>query len=199
MLRYKDQSGYELRSVANGLRRWVKQESIAAKLRETAKQIRSAYTPTQPFFVSQEPLKAIHNGQQVGFAKYSIARDGQTLHIDDTQIFEGFRGQGHGKKLFEDLVEVARQKGIKRLTLTALNDGIYFWTKHGFDLMDNDMPEIRHRLYTRFNSILLSGLPKETNAARIYRSVLEGTNSKEEAKSAWENILNGKDMFLELS
>lgn len=66
----------------------------------------------------------------------STARGGFVVLMEDVIVHPDHRGQGYGTMLIERVVEFARQKGFKRITL--LTDKISaesqkFFLKHGFD------------------------------------------------------------------
>jgi len=54
-----------------------------------------------------------------GFALYYIRYStwkGQTMYLEDILVTESLRGQGIGQRLFDRLLEEAREKGFKRVT-----------------------------------------------------------------------------------
>lgn len=66
----------------------------------------------------------------------STARGGFVVLMEDVIVHPDHRGQGYGAMLVEHVVEFARQKGFKRITL--LTDKISaesqkFFLKHGFE------------------------------------------------------------------
>jgi predicted GNAT family acetyltransferase len=172
----------------------VRQQAVEAHLRKVANDLRTTYLEPEP---KVETITAKKDGKQIGFLEYGISRDGQVLHINNTNIDRAYRGQGYATQLFDDVVKVARERGIKKITLAAVEDGMLFWAKKGFDLPHEAMPNIGSELERRFNSILLPALPQETNVSRIFRSVLE-TNSEQDAENALSHTLDGQDMFLNI-
>lgn len=57
-------------------------------------------------------------------------------HVEDVVVDGGYRGQGLGEKLMRALIDVAREKGIKTLTLTSRPErvaGNKLYQKLGFE------------------------------------------------------------------
>lgn len=57
-------------------------------------------------------------------------------HVEDVVVDSGYRGQGLGEKLMRKLIDVAREKGIKTLTLTSRPErvaGNKLYQKLGFE------------------------------------------------------------------
>jgi GNAT superfamily N-acetyltransferase len=57
-------------------------------------------------------LVAIKEGAIVGFASYFFAYyswTGKALYLDDLYVKENFRGQGIGNKLFDEVINIARE------------------------------------------------------------------------------------------
>ncbi len=56
------------------------------------------------------------DNQKAGEVTYKWEEQDQ-IAIDHTEVFEGFNGQGIGKKLIQHVVEYAREKGYKIKTI----------------------------------------------------------------------------------
>ncbi len=50
---------------------------------------------------------------------FRLARSGMCGRIEDVVVDEAYRGQGLGKRLMEELIEHAREKGVRTLDLTS--------------------------------------------------------------------------------
>ena len=70
-----------------------------------------------------DALVAIEDGQIVGFAlwytSYSTWK-GQCLYLEDFYVLPEYRSLKIGSKLFDEVVEIARQKGVKRMDWQVL-------------------------------------------------------------------------------
>lgn len=72
-----------------------------------------------------------------GFALYYIRYStwkGQTMYLEDILVTESLRGQGIGQRLFDRLLEEAREKGFKRVTWQVLDwnePAINFYKRQG--------------------------------------------------------------------
>lgn len=60
--------------------------------------------------------EAVENGVIAGEMTYSIASD-EYIIVDHTEVNPEFKGQGVGKKLLAEIVDMARTKNIKILPL----------------------------------------------------------------------------------
>jgi GNAT superfamily N-acetyltransferase len=75
-------------------------------------------------------------GQIEGFALYYIRYStwkGQAMYLEDILVTEAMRGKGLGKLLFEKLIEVAKEKGWKRIAWQVLDwnePAINFYKKY---------------------------------------------------------------------
>ena len=84
-------------------------------------------------FVAEED-GAIH-----GFALYYIRYStwkGQAMYLEDILVTESARGKGIGKLLFDQLIEEAREKGLKRMVWQVLEwnePAINFYNKYKAD------------------------------------------------------------------
>jgi N-acetylglutamate synthase-like GNAT family acetyltransferase len=66
----------------------------------------------------------------------STAMGGMVILLEDVIIHPDYRGQGYGSKLIEHVIDFAKQKGFKRITLLADKlgeDSQKFFQKHGFN------------------------------------------------------------------
>lgn len=72
-----------------------------------------------------------------GFALYYIRYStwkGQTMYLEDILVTESMRGKGIGQRLFNQLLEEAREKGFKRMTWQVLDwnePAIRFYERQG--------------------------------------------------------------------
>lgn len=76
-------------------------------------------------FVAEE------NGTVYGFALYYIRYStwkGQAMYLEDILVTESARGKGIGKLLFDQLIEEAREKGLKRMVWQVLE-----WNEHAIN------------------------------------------------------------------
>jgi len=53
-------------------------------------------------------------------------------HIGRMAVLEAWRGQGVGSALLEALMEIARNRGIRRVRLNAQSRALAFYQRHGF-------------------------------------------------------------------
>ncbi len=63
-------------------------------------------------------------GEVVGFALWYIRYStwkGQTMYLEDIIVTEAMRGKGIGKLLFDKLIEIAKEKGFKRMSWQVLD------------------------------------------------------------------------------
>jgi ribosomal protein S18 acetylase RimI-like enzyme len=62
------------------------------------------------------------NGTIIGFATlviYSLPTTGKVGKIEDVIVDEKFRGQGYGRKLIEELLNIAKKNNLKKIQLTS--------------------------------------------------------------------------------
>ena len=78
----------------------------------------------------------------IGFAAlttYIVPTHGRVGKIEDVVVHDFFRGQGLGDKLIDELIKIAKEKGITQITLTANPrrvDAINLYRKKGFVLLE---------------------------------------------------------------
>ncbi len=75
-------------------------------------------------------------GMAIYFTKYSTWK-GKGLYLDDIVVSETFRGQGIGTKLFEAVLQVAREEKMKTMHWQVLDwntPAIDFYKKYGASL-----------------------------------------------------------------
>ena len=81
-----------------------------------------------------EALIAEYNQEVCGYALfyqgYSTWK-GATLYLEDIMVRESFRNKGIGEKLFKEIVNIAKQKNVKRLDWQVLdwNSKAIIWTR----------------------------------------------------------------------
>ncbi|TLX45535.1 N-acetyltransferase [Pseudoalteromonas phenolica] len=59
----------------------------------------------------------------------------QTLYLHDMAVSPYSKGQGIGRAMVAKLIEVAKAKGFKRITLVAIQGADSFWSSLGFKLI----------------------------------------------------------------
>ena len=73
----------------------------------------------------------------IGFALYYTSYStwkGRCLYLEDFYIQPAFRGKGFGSMLFDEVVSIAKSKGVKRMDWQVLDwnvEAIRFYTKKG--------------------------------------------------------------------
>ncbi len=100
----------------------------------------------RPIYVAEE------DGRILGYAFCVYQQSGnhslhhiRTLYIDDLCVLEGIRGKGIGRKLYEYVLEVARQNGCYNVTLNVweCNPGAKrFYEKCGLQIQKYGMEKI---------------------------------------------------------
>ena len=79
-----------------------------------------------------EVIFALENGKEVGFALFFhnfstfVGRAG--LYLEDLYVYPEYRGRGHGKALFLELVRIAHERRCGRMEWVCLN-----WNKPSID------------------------------------------------------------------
>ncbi|KPJ92039.1 MAG: hypothetical protein AMJ53_10195 [Gammaproteobacteria bacterium SG8_11] len=76
------------------------------------------------------------HGNAIGTAR--LMPDG---HIGRMAVLAEFRGKGVGSKLLTDIIVLARDKGIKVLTLHAQSQAVGFYEKHQFHIVGDEFLE----------------------------------------------------------
>jgi ribosomal protein S18 acetylase RimI-like enzyme len=85
---------------------------------------------------SPSPFSQSGEGEIVGFALYYIRYStwkGQAMYLEDVLVTEAARGKGVGKLLFDQLMEEAKQKELKRIVWQVLEwnePAINFYKKY---------------------------------------------------------------------
>ena len=74
-------------------------------------------TPVFHFFVAESEVKII--GIALYYIKYSTWK-GKCIFLEDIIVTEAFRKSGIGKKLFDEVVKVAKQLNVRRLEWQVL-------------------------------------------------------------------------------
>ena len=81
---------------------------------------------------SAEVIFAMEEGKEVGFALFFhnfstfVGRAG--LYLEDLYVYPEYRGRGHGKALFHELVRIAHERRCGRMEWVCLN-----WNKPSID------------------------------------------------------------------
>ena len=82
------------------------------------------------------------DGELVGFAAlimYQVPTKGRVGKIEDVVVAKAFQGQGLGGTLMDELIEVARKKGLQNITLTSnpkREPARKLYLKKGFQLLE---------------------------------------------------------------
>lgn len=105
--------------------RWADQEGWTVPLRE---QLLFQHQ-WRPFFFS-----LTHNGKTCGFVSAVGYR--HSGWIGNLLIDPRCRGQGYGRKLFEEALSFLRQRQLKRVWLTASRQGASLYQGYGFQQID---------------------------------------------------------------
>ena len=71
-------------------------------------------------------------------------------HIGRMAVLPEFRGQGIGSSMLNELINLAKQQGLKEVFLHAQTSAIEFYQKHGFiissdEFMDAGIPHVTMR------------------------------------------------------
>ena len=87
--------------------------------------------------VNSNHLLAIDDhGTPVGTAR--LLPDG---HIGRMAVLAEFRGNGIGSQLLTDIIELAKAKGIRTVTLHAQTQAVEFYIKHHFHIVSEEFME----------------------------------------------------------
>lgn len=101
--------------------------------------------PKDKKILSDPQGEIIDKGGIIFYAKYNdkivgtvslLKIDGTTFELSKMAVTDGVQGLGIGNKLMEHCIEVAQQKGIKKLILYSnrkLLPALYLYTKFGFE------------------------------------------------------------------
>jgi GNAT superfamily N-acetyltransferase len=90
-----------------------------------------AFVATTP--APGQPEKRIIAGFALYYIRYSTWK-GQTMYLEDILVTESLRGKGIGQRLFDRLLEEARERGFKRMTWQVLDwnePAIRFYKRQG--------------------------------------------------------------------
>jgi len=71
-------------------------------------------------------------------------------HIGRMAVIPGFRSQGIGSAILNELIEIAEQQGLNEVFLHAQTSAVEFYQKHGFsvssdEFMDAGIPHVTMR------------------------------------------------------
>src|ERR1051326_1677491 len=83
-------------------------------------------------FVAEIQSRKIITGIALYYIKYSTWK-GRCIYLDDIIVTEKLRGQGIGKKLFEEVIKVAKKMKVRKLEWQVLNwnePAINFYKKY---------------------------------------------------------------------
>jgi ribosomal protein S18 acetylase RimI-like enzyme len=70
-----------------------------------------------------------------------------TYYIHDIALLPEARGTGAANAVVTRLIAQARDEGLPDLSLTAVNDSVAFWTRHGFRLAEEPALDEKLRSY----------------------------------------------------
>lgn len=87
---------------------------------------------------------AIENGNIVGFASMEKNMQGEYIVLDMMHVSKNYRGQGIGKRLFQQAKEKAKEIGAKQLYISAFSseDTVGFYLSMGCKVTDNPIAQI---------------------------------------------------------
>ena len=83
------------------------------------------------FFVAENENRIV--GTAIYYFKYSTWK-GRCLFLEDIIVTKEERGKGHGKRLFEEVIKLAKAEKVRRLEWQVLNwneHAIRFYNKYG--------------------------------------------------------------------
>lgn len=69
-----------------------------------------------------------------------------TYYIHDVAILPAARGLGAVQQLLSDLLPVVKSNGLSSMSLTAVNNSLDLWKRHGFTEIDD--PALQKKLHT---------------------------------------------------
>ncbi|MCL2517772.1 MAG: GNAT family N-acetyltransferase [Oscillospiraceae bacterium] len=78
--------------------------------------------PNRPVFVAVDENDTVLGYcfcMVVQYAKHAVFNDYSSLYIDDFCVYESYRGQGIGKKIFMEVKEYAKQIGVYNIDLNV--------------------------------------------------------------------------------
>ena len=78
-------------------------------------------------------------GMALFYGRYSTWK-GETLHLEDLIVKKKFRGQGIGKELYKNFIEIAKEEGVRRAEWVALDwnvNAIKFYKNSGAKVLND--------------------------------------------------------------
>ena len=95
----------------------------------------------------QTTVLAIDNGKAIGCASISYINimptfdhpTGKRAHLMNVYTSKDFQRQGIGRKMFELLIDEAREKGCTEISLDATEQGRFLYTQLGFTVNESGM------------------------------------------------------------
>lgn len=124
-------------SVLNLIRELAQYENAPHEVSNTEQQLAHDLFGDNPVC---ECIVAVHETQVVGFALFYTAYStwkGKCLYLEDLYVQEKFRRSGIGKLLFDDVLHLAKSRGMKRLSWQVLEwnePAIQFYKKYRAEL-----------------------------------------------------------------
>lgn len=87
---------------------------------------------------------AIDDGNIIGFASVEKNVQGERIVLDMMHVSRNYRGQGIGKRLFQQAKEKAKKIGAKQLYISAFSseDTIKFYLSMGCEITDNPITKL---------------------------------------------------------
>lgn len=87
---------------------------------------------------------AIDDGNIIGFASVEKEMQGERIVLDMMQVTRKYRGQGIGKRLFQQAKEKAKEIGAKQLYISAFSseETIEFYKSRGCEITDQPIIKI---------------------------------------------------------
>lgn len=144
--------------IAEFIRKLAEYERLADEVALSEAQLEETLFGERKF---GEVLLAYVEGSPVGFALYyygySTFLAQPVLYLEDLFVLEAFRRKGVGKRLFLDLLEIARKEGCGRFEWSVLD-----WNKSAIDFYESigaraQREWVRYRLEEQQIKSLLEG------------------------------------------
>jgi ribosomal protein S18 acetylase RimI-like enzyme len=97
------------------------------------------YIVSHPWFYAEPPK--LNSRLRV------LPTDSTTYYIHDIALLPEARGTGAATAVIDRLVAHAGQRGLRNISLVAVNDSGQFWRRHGFDSVDDPKLAAKLRSY----------------------------------------------------
>ena len=127
----------DLEAVHELIRELAEYERAPGEVTLSHEQLKADFTDAKPDF---HGLVADDAGRIIGMALYFYTYStwkGRCLYLEDMIVTENYRGRGHGKQLFEKLIQIAAEANAQRMMWQVLDwnePAIRFYRKYNADL-----------------------------------------------------------------